>query len=63
MKKKVLLIIPLIVTYYLMRYKGLKEANSYDSIDIESEEDLLEKMGLIKDIEGNIHEIEKWKQA
>lgn len=42
-----------------MRYKGLKEANSYDSIDIESEEDLLEKMGLIKDIEGNIHEIEK----
>lgn len=59
MKKKVLLIIPLIVTYYLMRYKGLKESNSYDSIDIESEEDLLEKMGLIKDIEGNIHEIEK----
>ncbi|WP_204185412.1 hypothetical protein [Staphylococcus sp. GDX8P80P] len=59
MKKKVLLIIPVIVTYYLIRYKGLKEANSYDSIDIESEEDLLEKMGLIKDIEGNIHEIEK----
>lgn len=59
MKKKVLLIISLMFTYYLMRYKGLKEANSYDSIDIESEEDLLEKMGLIKDIEGNIHEIEK----
>jgi len=57
--KKVLLIIPVIVTYYLIRYKGLKEANSYDSIDIESEEDLLEKVGLIKDIEGNIHEIER----
>ena len=46
-------------TYYLMRYKGLTEANHYDSIDIESEEDILEKMGLFKDTEGNIHEMER----
>jgi len=57
--KKILFIILLMFTYYFVRYKDLKEANRYDSIDIESEEDLLEKMGLIKDIEGNIHEMEE----
>lgn len=59
LKKRVLVIILLMFTYYLMRYKGLKEANYYDSIDIESEEDILEKMGLFKDTEGNIHEMER----
>ena len=58
MKNILLLIASFTSFYFLIKYKNLKEAMQFDAIDIESKEDLLDKMGLIKDPEGNIHEKE-----
>ncbi|MDG0823797.1 hypothetical protein M4L38_13780 [Staphylococcus equorum] len=58
MKNILLLIASFTSFYFLIKYKNLKEAMYFDGIDIETKEDLLDKMGLIKDPEGNIHEKE-----
>lgn len=46
-----------IVFYY--KQKKIKEAYNISMVDIESEEDILEKMGMYKDKEGKIHTIEE----
>lgn len=57
--KNVLLITASFTTFYfLLKYKNLKEEINLSNIDIESKEDILDKIGLIKDSEGNIHEKE-----
>lgn len=56
MKKLLLLASFLGCLYYLLQYKQLKEKLHFDFIDIESEEDLLDRIGLFKDPEGNIME-------
>ncbi|MGX5792112.1 hypothetical protein ACWKSJ_14160 (plasmid) [Staphylococcus equorum] len=46
-----------VVFYY--KQKKIKEAYNISMVDIESEEDILEKMGMYKDKEGKIHTIEE----
>lgn len=58
MKNILLLIASFTSFYFFIKYKSLTEEMQFAAIDIESKEDLLDKMGLIKDPEGNIHEKE-----
>lgn len=58
--KKILLIISCFMNiYYYRKYKNIQEAYQLDSVDIETKEDQLHKMGLCEDTVGNIHEKEK----
>ena len=56
MKKLLSLVSLLGCLYYFFQYKQLKEKLHFDFIDIESEEDLLDRIGLFKDPEGNVME-------
>ncbi|PTE92725.1 hypothetical protein BUY36_14630 [Staphylococcus cohnii] len=53
--KNILLIISCFLgIYYFSKYKEMKKLYQFDLIDIESQEDLLERKGVYIDIEGNL---------
>lgn len=58
MKNLLILTASFTTFYFLLKYKNLKEEINFANIDIESKEDLLDKLGLIRDSEGNIHDKE-----
>ncbi|NWK84947.1 hypothetical protein HYE69_09050 [Staphylococcus sp. GSSP0090] len=45
-------------TYYFLKYKEMQELYQCELIDIESQEDLLEKQGVYIDSDGNLQERE-----
>ncbi|MDM7864520.1 hypothetical protein QTP93_11605 [Staphylococcus borealis] len=53
MKNILLLVTSFLGTYYFFKYKEMKKLYSYELIDIESQEDLLEKNGQLQ--ESEIH--------
>lgn len=58
MKNLLILTASFTTFYFLFKYKNLKEEINFANIDVESKEDLLDKLGLIRDSEGNIHDKE-----
>lgn len=58
MKNLLILTASFTTFYFLLKYKNLKEEINFANIDVESKEDLLDKLGLIRDSEGNIHDKE-----
>lgn len=59
MKNILLLASCFLGTYYFFKYKNTKELYQFDLIDIESQEDLLEKKGVYIDNNGGFQDIEK----
>ncbi|PTK67848.1 hypothetical protein BUZ28_03450 [Staphylococcus borealis] len=55
MKKILLILNILIVTFAYLRNKQIKDKYQLNLNDIESEEDLLDINGMYKDKDGNIH--------
>lgn len=51
MKNILLLVTSLLGTYYYFKYKEIKRMYSYELVDIESKEDLLEKRGQVEENE------------
>lgn len=51
MKNILLLVTSLLGTYYYFKYKEIQRMYSYELIDIESKEDLLEKRGQVEENE------------
>lgn len=58
MKNILLLASCFLGTYYFYKYKNMKELYQFDLIDIESQEDLLDRKGVYIDSEGNFQEKE-----
>lgn len=59
MKKILLLASCFLGTYYFFKYKNTEELYQFDLIDIEAQEDLLEKRGVYIDNDGEFQDIEK----
>ncbi|MDW4347254.1 hypothetical protein QI224_09950 [Staphylococcus saprophyticus] len=58
MKNILLLSSCFIGVYYFLKYKEIQELYQCDLIDIESQEDLLERKGVYIDSDGNLQENE-----
>ncbi|MDW4066269.1 hypothetical protein QI266_12375 [Staphylococcus saprophyticus] len=62
MKNILFLVSCFVGIFYFYKYKEMKELYELDLIDIESNEDLLERKGIYVDSEGNFQKTEVSKE-